>query len=120
MAFKKDFAWGVATASYQIEGGAYEADKGLNVWDIGSATEGRIFDCHRGDVGCDHYHRFKEDVAIMKKMGVKAYRFSINWARLIPEGTGKVSEDGKRFYLALLKELKRANIEPWITLCHWD
>ena len=120
MAFKKDFAWGVATAAYQIEGGAYEADKGLNGWDVGSATAGRIFEGHSGDIGCDHYHRFKEDVAIMKKLGVKAYRFSVNWARLIPEGTGKVSKDGKRFYLALLKELKKAGVEPWITLFHWD
>ncbi len=120
MAFKEGFAWGTATASYQIEGGAYEADKGLNGWDVGSATEGRIFNGHSGDVGCDHYHRFKEDVAIMKKLGLKAYRFSVNWARLIPAGTGKISADGKRFYTELLKELKRAHIEPWITLFHWD
>ena len=120
MAFKKDFRWGVATASYQIEGAAHEADKGLNVWDVGSATEGRIFEGHSGDVGCDHYHKFREDVALMKELGIKAYRFSINWARLIPEGTGKISEDGKRFYLELLKELKKADIEPWLTLFHWD
>ena len=120
MAFDKDFAWGVATAAYQIEGAAHEADKGLNVWDVGSATPGRIFDGHSGDVGCDHYHLFREDVALMKKLGIQAYRFSINWARLIPAGTGKVSEDGKRFYLELLKELKKAEIEPWITLFHWD
>ena len=120
MAFKKNFVWGVATASYQIEGAAHEKDKGLNVWDVASATEGRIYDGHSGDVGCDHYHRFREDVALMQKLGIKAYRFSINWARLIPTGTGKVSEDGKRFYLELLAELKKANIEPWITLFHWD
>ena len=120
MAFKKNFAWGVATASFQIEGGAYEADKGLSVWDVGSATEGRVFEGHKGDVGCDHYHRMKEDVALMKALGLKAYRFSINWARLIPAGTGKVSEDGKRFYTELLKELQKARIEPWITLFHWD
>ncbi len=120
MAFIKNFTWGVATASYQIEGGAYEADKGLNVWDMGSNTPGRIFEGQSGDVGCDHYHKFREDVALMKKLGIKAYRFSINWARLIPEGCGKISEDGKRFYLELLRELKRAKIEPWITLFHWD
>lgn len=118
--FKKNFAWGVATASYQIEGGAYEADKGFNVWDIGSATKGRIFEGHRGDVACDHYHLFKEDVRIMKELGINAYRFSINWARLIPAGKGNVSEDGKRFYLELLKALKEVNIEPWVTLFHWD
>ncbi len=120
MAFQKNFAWGVATASYQIEGAAYEADKGLNVWDMGSRTPGRIFEGHSGDVGCDHYHKFREDVALMKQLGIKAYRLSINWARLIPAGTGKISEDGKRFYLALLDELKKAGIEPWITLFHWD
>ncbi len=120
MAFKKDFAWGVATASYQIEGGAHEADKGLNVWDVGSATPGRIFEGHSGDVGCDHYHRFREDVALMKQLGIKAYRFSINWARLIPAGIGRVSEDGRRFYTELLQALKEAGIEPWITLFHWD
>lgn len=120
MSFQKDFVWGVATASYQIEGGAYEGDKGANIWDVGSATPGRIFEGHRGDVACDHYHHVKEDVAIMKKLGVKAYRFSINWARLIPHGTGEVSEAGKRFYLGLLKELKEAGITPWVTLFHWD
>ncbi len=120
MAFIKNFTWGVATASYQIEGGAFEADKGLNVWDVGSATAGRIFEGHKGDVGCDHYHRFREDVKLMKELGIRAYRFSVNWARLIPDGTGKISEDGKRFYLELLEELKKAGIEPWVTLFHWD
>ena len=118
--FKKNFVWGVATAAYQIEGGAHEADKGLNVWDVGSATKGRIFDGHSGDIGCDHYHLFKEDVRLMKELGIKAYRFSVNWARLMPEGTGKISEDGKRFYLELLEELKKAGVEPWVTLFHWD
>ncbi len=120
MSFAKDFAWGVATAAYQIEGGAYAGDKGLNVWDVGSATKGRIFEGHTGDTACDHYRRFREDVALMKKFGIKHYRLSVNWARLIPAGTGKVSEEGKRFYLALLDEMKRAGIKPWITLFHWD
>lgn len=120
MSFDKDFAWGVATASYQIEGGAYEADKGLNVWDVGSRTQGRIYEGHSGDVGCDHYHRMKEDVALMKKLGIKNYRFSVNWARLIPNGTGKISEAGKKFYLDLFSELKKAGITPWVTLFHWD
>lgn len=120
MSFDKDFAWGVATASYQIEGGAFEADKGLNVWDVGSATEGRIFEGHKGDVACDHYHRFQEDIALMKKLGIKNYRLSINWARLIPSGVGKVSEDGKRFYTELFKAMKKAGVTPWVTLFHWD
>lgn len=120
MSFSKDFAWGAATASYQIEGGAHDGDKGLNVWDVGSATAGRIFEGHSGDVGCDHYHLFREDVKMMKDLGIKHYRFSVNWARLIPEGTGKVSETGKKFYLDLLEELKNAGITPWMTLFHWD
>ncbi len=120
MSFKKNFAWGVATASYQIEGAAHEGDKGLNGWDVGSATDGRIFEGHSGDIGCDHFHRMKEDVALMKDLGVKHYRFSINWSRLIPEGIGKVSETGKKFYLDLVTQLKNAGITPWVTLFHWD
>ncbi len=120
MAFSKDFAWGVSTAAYQIEGGAFEGDKGLNVWDVGSMTEGRIFEGHRGDVGCDHFHRFREDVALMKKLGIKHYRLSVNWSRLLPHGVGKVSEEGEEFYLSLLRELTDAGITPWVTLFHWD
>ncbi len=120
MSFDRDFAWGVATASYQIEGGAREADKGLNIWDVASGTDGRIFEGHSGDVGCDHFHRYREDVALMKSLGIKHYRLSVNWARLIPAGTGRVSEEGKRFYLGLFEELKRAGITPWVTLFHWD
>ena len=120
MSFAKDFAWGAATASYQIEGGAYEGGKGLNGWDVASRTPGRIFEGHSGDVGCDHYHRFREDVALMKALGIKHYRLSVNWARLLPHGTGEVSEEGKRFYVSLLKELKGAGITPWITFFHWD
>ncbi len=120
MSFIKNFAWGVATASYQIEGGTYEADKGLSVWDVASATPGRVFEGHKGHIGCDHYHKWKEDVALMKELGIKAYRMSVNWSRLIPEGTGRVSEAGKKFYLDLFEELKKAGIEPWVTLFHWD
>lgn len=120
MAFCKDFAWGVATASYQIEGGAHEADKGLSVWDVGSATEGRIFEGHSGDIACDHYHRFREDIRLMKELGIKHYRLSLSWARLIPAGTGKVSEDGKRFYTELFEEMKKQGVTPWVTLFHWD
>ena len=79
-----------------------------------------MFEGHKGHIGCDHYHKWKEDVALMKQLGIKAYRLSINWARLIPEGVGRVSEAGKTFYLNLFKELKAAGIEPWVTLFHWD
>lgn len=120
MGFRKDFIWGTATAAYQIEGGAYAQGKGENVWDVGSKVPGRVFEGHTGDFACDHYHRFKEDVTIMKKLGIKNYRLSINWARLIPEGVGKVSEEGVRFYSELFDELINSGITPWVTLFHWD
>ena len=120
MAFCEDFAWGVSTAAYQIEGGAFEGDKGLNVWDVGSMTEGRIFEGHKAHIGCDHYHKFQEDIALMRELGIRHYRLSLNWSRLLPHGVGKVSEDGKRFYTELFLALKSAGITPWVTLFHWD
>ncbi len=120
MAFDRDFVWGVSTAAYQIEGGAFEGDKGLNVWDVASMTEGRIFEGHQGHIGCDHFHRFREDVALMKELGIKHYRLSVNWSRLLPHGVGRISEDGKKFYLGLFRALKEAGITPWVTLFHWD
>lgn len=118
--FKKDFKWGAATASYQIEGAAFEDGKGLNIWDTFSHTEGKTYNGHTGDVACDHYHRYKEDVALMKEIGLKAYRFSISWARILPEGTGKINPKGIEFYNNLIDELLKAGIEPYITLYHWD
>ncbi len=120
MGFKKDFVWGCATASYQIEGAAYEGEKGLNVWDVCCKQPGFVKNGDSGDVACDHYHRYKEDVAIMKKMGLKAYRFSLNWARIIPNGVGKVNEEGLEFYSNLVDELLANGIEPYVTLFHWD
>ncbi len=120
MGFKKDFVWGVSTAAYQIEGAAYEGKKGLNVWDICCKQSGFVRDGDTGDIACDHYHRYKEDVAIMKKMGVKAYRFSISWSRVIPDGIGEINEEGLDFYDKLVDELVNAGIEPYITLFHWD
>ena len=118
--FKKDFLWGVATASYQIEGGAFEDGRGLSVWDDYCMQDNRIAECHTGEIACDHYHRYKEDVAIMANMGVKAYRFSISWSRLIPDGIGKVNPKGLEFYNNLINELLKNGIEPYITLFHWD
>ena len=120
MGFRKDFAWGVATASQQIEGAYREGGKGLNIWDVYSHEPGRIEDGTNSDVACDHYHLFKEDVALMRSLGIRAYRFSISWSRLFPEGVGRVSEDGVRFYSELIDELLAAGIEPYITLFHWD
>ena len=120
MGFRKDFAWGAATASQQIEGAYQEGGKGLSIWDVYSHEPGKIEDGKTSDVACDHYHLFREDVGLMRRMGINSYRFSISWSRVFPEGTGRVSEDGIRFYSELIDELIGAGIEPYITLFHWD
>ncbi|WP_069999507.1 GH1 family beta-glucosidase [Cellulosilyticum sp. I15G10I2] len=120
MSFPQDFIWGAATASYQIEGAAYEDGKGLSVWDVFCKEPGRVFQGHSGDVACDHYHRMKEDVKLMADMGLKAYRFSISWPRVIPNGVGEVNEKGLQFYSDLVDELIKYNITPYATLFHWD
>ena len=101
MGFKKDFVWGTATASYQIEGAWNEDGKGENIWDVYSHQPGNVSLGHTGDVACDHYHRFKEDIALMRELGIKAYRFSISWTRIFPDGTGKVNEDMIHIYSLL-------------------
>ena len=120
MSFRNDFVWGQATSAYQIEGAAFQDGKGWDIWDVFCKEEGKVFEGHSGDVACDHYHRFREDVALMKKMGVQGYRFSINWSRVFPNGTGTVNEKGLKFYHELVDELCAANIEPYITLYHWE
>ena len=120
MGFKKDFVWGAATASYQIEGAANEDGRGMSIWDEFSHTEGNVFQGHTGDVACDHYHRFREDVKLMSELGLKAYRFSISWSRLIPDGSGAVNQKGIDFYNDLIDELLKYGIEPYVTLYHWD
>jgi beta-glucosidase len=119
-AFPKDFAWGVATASYQVEGAAAEDGKGPSVWDVFVKKPGAIFGGDTGDVACDHYHRFKEDVALMKTLGVKSYRFSVSWPRVLPEGIGASNPKGLDFYSRLLDELGSHGIEPFCTIFHWD
>ncbi len=118
MSFSKDFVWGAATASFQIEGG-YDT-RGRCIWDMMCEKAGAVAFGHNGRIACDHYHRFREDIAMMKQLGIKAYRFSISWPRLIPDGTGKINEDGVRFYNELIDELVKNGIEPYITLFHWD
>lgn len=120
MAFKKNFVWGTATAAYQIEGAWNEDGKGLNVWDAFTHEPDNIYMGQTGDVACDHYHRYKEDVKLMKSLGIKAYRFSISWSRIFPEGTGKINPKGVQFYSNLIDELIANGIEPYITLFHWD
>lgn len=144
MGFRKDFVWGTATAAYQIEGAAFEIEKGMNTWDVftnfighsqaselmldvgvntQASTKGqkqRIRNNENGNVACDHYHRYEEDIELMTELGVKAYRFSINWARLIPDGTGTISAQGAQFYSDLVDALLEKGIEPYVTLFHWD
>ncbi len=118
--FNKDFVWGVATASYQIEGAAYEDGKGLSIWDDFCKQDGRIFMGHSGDVACDHYHRFRDDFKLMKDLGIKNYRFSVSWPRIIPKGTGEVNPKGIEFYNNLIDSMIENGITPYMTLYHWD
>ncbi len=120
MSFPKDFIWGAATSSYQIEGAAFEDGKGRSIWDDFVRQAGRIADSSTGDVACDHYHRFREDVKLMADMGVRAYRFSISWPRILPEGTGRVEPRGVQFYSDLVDCLLEHGIRPYVTLYHWD
>lgn len=120
MGFSKNFIWGAATAAYQIEG-AWQADgKGPSVWDDFSHERGKIFQDHNGDTACDHYRRMSEDVALMARLGVKHYRFSIAWPRVIPQGTGAANEKGLTFYDRLIDALLAQGITPYVTLFHWD
>lgn len=116
----RGFVWGAATSAYQIEGAYDEDGKGRNAWDIYTHDPGHICGGHNGDIACDHYHRFREDVSLMKEIGLNAYRFSVSWARLLPEGTGKVNEAGVQFYSGLIDALLENGITPYITLHHWD
>ena len=120
MSFPKDFAWGVATASYQIEGAAYKAGGGKSVWDMHCRRPGIIADASNGDVACDHFNRYQEDVDLMASLGIQHYRLSLSWPRIIPDGVGSVSEEGLAFYDRLIDSLLAANIKPWVTLFHWD
>ncbi|MGC0251974.1 GH1 family beta-glucosidase [Pseudactinotalea sp. Z1748] len=118
--FPRDFAFGAATASYQIEGAAREDGRGASIWDTFAQVPGKVLGQQNGEVAVDHYHRFAEDVAIMADLGLTSYRFSIAWPRIIPEGTGAVEQRGLDFYRRLLQTVREAGIEPVATLYHWD
>src|SRR5262245_34452710 len=119
--FPDGFYWGTGTSSYQIEGAWNEDGKGESIWDRFAHTKGKIKNNDTGDVANDHYHRYKEDVALMKQeLGANAYRFSIAWPRIFPEGTGQPNVKGMDFYKRLVDELRKAGIEPFATLYHWD
>lgn len=116
----KNFLWGAATAAYQLEGAAFEDSKGLSIWDTFSHRNGTVANNHNGDTACDHYHHLEEDLNLMQELGLKSYRFSVSWPRILPNGTGAVNETGISFYNRLIDGLLARNIEPCMTLFHWD
>jgi len=118
--FPDDFLWGVSTASYQIEGAVGEDGRGTSIWDTFSHTPGRVANGDTGDVACDHYHRYREDIALMADLGVDAYRFSTAWPRIQPTGRGSLNRAGLDFYERLVDALLAAGIQPWLCLYHWD
>ena len=118
--FPSNFVWGAATASYQIEGAWDEDGKGESIWDRFTHTPGHVFEGHTGDVACDHYHRWPQDIELMKSLGLRAYRFSIAWPRILPDGRGRVNQAGLEFYSRLVDGLLAADITPFVTLYHWD
>ena len=118
--FPSDFVWGTATASYQVEGAYNEDGRGLSIWDTFSKTKGKVLHGHNGDIACNQYHLYKDDVKLMKELGIKSYRFSISWSRIYPEGFGEINNTGIEYYKNLCDELLDSGIEPCVTLYHWD
>ena len=118
--FPPSFVWGVATSAFQIEGATQSDGRGPSIWDTFSHTPGKVIDGSNGDVACDHYHRFRDDVKLMAALGLDAYRFSISWPRMQPKGQGGWNEKGLAFYDALVDELLAHGIKPYVTLYHWD
>jgi beta-glucosidase len=119
-AFPADFLWGAATASYQIEGAVCEDGRSESIWDRFSATPGKVRNGESGAIACDFYHRHCEDITLMRELGLQAFRFSLAWPRILPDGTGKVNELGLDFYDRLVDDVLNAGIEPFVTLYHWD
>ena len=120
ISFPKDFLWGTATSSYQIEGAWKEDGKSENIWDRYSHKPGNVLNNDTGDIACDHYHRWEEDLKLIRDLGANTYRFSLSWSRILPEGTGKVNQKGLDFYSRIVDRLLEYNIQPNISLYHWD
>ena len=118
--FPAGFVWGAATAAYQVEGGFQADGRGESIWDRFAHAPGRVRNGDTGDVACDHYHRYREDVALVAELGLDAYRFSVSWPRVLPDGTGAVNRAGLDFYDRLVDELLGKAIAPHLTLYHWD
>lgn len=119
-AFGKDFIWGVSTAAYQIEGAHNLDGKGPSVWDTFVQKRNKIFRNHTGNIACDHYNRYIDDLYLMHSMNIRNYRFSISWSRILPEGTGLINQAGIDFYNKLIDLSLELGITPWVTLYHWD
>ncbi|MBU0695411.1 MAG: beta-glucosidase [Bacteroidetes bacterium] len=118
--FGPDFQWGVSVAAYQIEG-AHESDgKGASIWDIFTNTKGKIKDNHHGNIACDFYNRFRDDIDLIKELNIPNFRFSISWSRILPNGIGEINQQGLDYYNQIIDYCLQQNIEPWITLYHWD
>ncbi len=120
MQFPKNFVWGAATSAYQVEGAVSEDGKGESIWDRFARTPGKVERDETGDIACDQYHRYADDIELMREVGLPVYRFSISWPRIYPEGTGVVNSKGLEYYDRLVDALIEAGVEPWITLYHWD
>ena len=120
LTFPEGFTWGAATAAYQIEGGWNADGKGESIWDRFCHTPGKIHNGDTGDVACDHYHYYQDDIALMRQLGLKAYRFSVSWPRVVPNGCGAINPAGLDFYDRLVDGLLAANLQPFVTLYHWD
>lgn len=118
--FGKEFIWGVSTAAYQIEGAHDQYGKGLSIWDEFVSKRNKIFQNHTGDIACDFYHRYIEDLHLIHRLNIKNYRFSIAWSRILPEGVGRINQEGVDFYNRLIDLALSLNITPWVTLYHWD
>jgi beta-glucosidase len=120
MKWPKNFVWGTATASYQIEGAVHKDDRADSIWDVFCRRPNAIVNNDSGEIACDHYNRYEEDVTLLSQLGVTAYRFSCAWPRILPNGTGKSNSKGLDFYDRLVDRLLEHNITPWLTLYHWD
>src|SRR5215204_6222826 len=118
--FPDSFVWGAATSAYQIEGAVREGGRGESIWDRFSQVAGATANGDTGDIACDHYHRWPQDLEVMRELGLQAYRFSVAWPRILPNGWGEVNPAGLDFYDKLVDALLAAGIEPWVTLYHWD
>ncbi|GAB3820594.1 hypothetical protein GCM10028895_21150 [Pontibacter rugosus] len=119
-AFGNDFTWGVATAAYQIEGAHDVAGKGASIWDVFSARKGKVKQNHNGNLACDFFNRYPDDLELMQSMSIPNFRFSLSWSRLLPEGVGQVNQAGIDYYNRLIDHCLELGIKPWVTLYHWD